>query len=173
MAVPKTSMNKQSKSVPRKYKIWLPRQVLSVKTVPKAQSVSRVANSHLRRRVARADAGHHFTSPSMIDDIHYTHPPAWSWLLWFQPSNRGVITTEAVAQLSEPCLKWTPAASSAVLTRRIVSARTGAPASILATVFRPTDASCVSLSTQGGTSHPDLHRNTREGIVTFIHFTCQ
>jgi hypothetical protein len=85
MAVPKTSMNKHSKPVPRKYKIWLARQVLSVKTVPKAQSVSRVANSHLRRRVTRADAGHHFTSPSMIDDIHYTHrvessPPALALL---------------------------------------------------------------------------------------------
>lgn len=67
-------MDKHSKPVPRKYEIWLPRQVLSVKTVPKTQSMSRKANNHLRRRVTRADASHHFTAPSMINDIHYTHP---------------------------------------------------------------------------------------------------
>lgn len=70
MAMPETTMNKNTEPVLGQDKVRLSRQVTNMQSVPKTTSMKILSQSHLRSRIFSANAGHHPGAGLSVDDIH-------------------------------------------------------------------------------------------------------
>ena len=71
MLVPETPMDKYYRSSRRKYEIGLTRQVLSMKTITVAKTMSCSSDSQLRGRVFGPNRCHDLASSFPREDVHH------------------------------------------------------------------------------------------------------